>query len=378
MEQNLYKKCWMIGFIAAVIWILVEKFDMAAAFVSTILAAASPLFIGCVIAYILNLPMKQIEKLYFPGKHSLLIEKTRRPVSILASFLLLFLLGIAVVYLVVPELLSSIRLITLEIPPILDAAVNWAIAHSEELPSIQEYLQQMDMNWQELFRKTVDLIMTGAGGLLSSMMSVVSRVFGVAAQVLIGVIFAIYLLSAKETLKTQVNRFLRAFVKPVWRKRAAYTAKVLHQTFSSFIVGQCLEAVIIGSLCAVGMLVFGLPYAAMTGTVVGATALIPVVGAYIGAAVGAFMVFTVNPFQALFFIVFLVALQQLEGNLIYPRVVGSSIGLPGIWVLAAVTIGGSVMGISGMLLGVPLTAAAYKLMGDVTAWKLGEKPPSCE
>ena len=141
-----------------------------------------------------------------------------------------------------------------------------------------------------------------------------------------------------------------------------YVAGVVNQSFHSFIVGQCTEAVILGLLCMGGMLQLMLPYAAMIGCLVGFTALIPVAGAYIGAVVGAFMIFTVSPVKAVIFIAFLVALQQLEGNLVYPRVVGSSIGLPGVWVLAAVTVGGGVMGVGGMLLGVPLAAAAYQLL----------------
>ena len=155
---------------------------------------------------------------------------------------------------------------------------------------------------------------------------------------------------------------MKAYMKPKSREKILYVAGTVHETFSAFIVGQCMEAVIIGSLCAIGMMMLKMPYAVMTGTVVGVTALIPVVGAYIGAVVGAFMVFTVNPVQAVVFIVFLLLLQQLEGNLIYPKVVGSSIGLPGMWVLAAVTIGGGVFGIGGMLFGVPLTASIYKLV----------------
>ena len=166
---------------------------------------------------------------------------------------------------------------------------------------------------------------------------------------------------------------MRACFKPGTRKQILYVAATFHETFTNFITGQCMEAVIIGLLCTLGMSLLRIPYALMTGAVVGATALIPVVGAYIGAAVGAFMVFTVNPLQALLFLVFLVVLQQLEGNLIYPKVVGSSIGLPGLWVLAAVTVGGGVMGIAGMLIGVPLAASVYKLAGAAVAHRLGEK-----
>ena len=140
-----------------------------------------------------------------------------------------------------------------------------------------------------------------------------------------------------------------------------YVLRTVHESFGNFIVGQCTEAVILGVLCALGMTVLGLPYAVMTGTIIGVSALIPVVGAYIGGALGAFMIFTVDPAKALVFLIFLVILQQLEGNIIYPRVVGNSIGLPGLWVLASVTIGGGVMGVAGMLIGVPLSAALYKL-----------------
>ena len=189
-------------------------------------------------------------------------------------------------------------------------------------------------------------------------------------RLLVGVIFAIYLLSAKERLANQADRIMRAYLKPPVRKKILYVAGVVHETFSNFIVGQCAEAVVIGSLCTLGMFALRLPYAVMTGVVIGVTALIPVVGAYLGAAVGAFMVFTVNPVQSVMFLAFLVLLQQIEGNLIYPRVVGSSIGLPGIWVLAAVTVGGGILGIGGMLLGVPLAASAYKLLGAAVGKRL--------
>ena len=166
---------------------------------------------------------------------------------------------------------------------------------------------------------------------------------------------------------------MKVYLKPETRRRILYVSGTFHKTFTNFIVGQVMEAVIIGTLCALGMAILRMPYAVMTGTVVGVTALIPVVGAYVGAAVGAVMVFTVNPLQAVFFVIFLVVLQQLEGNLIYPRVVGGSIGLPGLWVLAAVTIGGGVLGIGGMLIGVPLTASVYRLVENDVRDRLEKK-----
>ncbi|MBR5267559.1 MAG: AI-2E family transporter, partial [Lachnospiraceae bacterium] len=230
------------------------------------------------------------------------------------------------------------------------------------IPAIQESLQNLNIDWESTIRKALEVVAVGAGGLFSSVVTVIGSLFGTMAQFIIGTIFAIYILSSKETLAEKTDNLMKAYMKPTTREKILYVAGTVHETFSAFIVGQCMEAVIIGSLCAVGMMVLKMPYAVMTGTVVGVTALIPVVGAYIGAIIGAFMVFTVNPMQAVIFIVFLLILQQLEGNLIYPKVVGSSIGLPGMWVLAAVTIGGGVFGIGGMLLGVPLTASLYKLL----------------
>ncbi len=370
MGNNRYGTYCVIGVIAAAVCLFVMKVDQIAGGVALIFSAAAPLLLGCVIAYVLNILLKRLEKLYFPRTNRAALIKSRRPVCILLSFVGLFLILVFIVNLVVPELVSSIRLITDEIPPAMEGMRDWAIAHSGEIPVFQDSLKRMDIDWQSVAKKMMDFLVAGAGGIFNSVVLMVSRVFGAAAKVLIGTIFAIYLLSAKERLCGQADKIMRAFLKPETRKKVCYVAETFHETFTSFIVGQCMEAVIIGCLCAVGMAVLRMPYAVMTGAVVGVTALIPVVGAYLGAAVGAFMVFTVNPLQAVFFVVFLVILQQLEGNLIYPRVVGASIGLPGLWVLAAVTIGGSVFGVGGMLLGVPLAAAVYKLLGEMVNKRL--------
>lgn len=368
MGKNQYGSYVVIGVIAAAVCLFVMKIDSIAAGILLAADAASPLFLGCVIAYVLNILLKRLERFYFPKTKNKTLIKTRRPVCIALSFVVLAVILALVAALVVPELLSSVRLIADEVPSTIEEIRLWGIAHSDQMPAIQEYLVGLDVDWQAMMKKAMDILAAGAGGLLSSVVTVFSKIFGTATKLLIGSIFAIYLLSAKETLCGQADRFLRAYMKPGTRRRILYVAETLHDTFTNFIVGQCMEAVIIGTLCALGMTILRMPYAVMTGAVVGVTALIPVVGAYIGAVVGAFMVFTVNPLQAVGFVVFLVILQQLEGNLIYPRVVGSSIGLPGLWVLAAVTVGGGVLGVTGMLLGVPLAASAYRLLGaDVRA-----------
>ena len=362
MEKINYKKYGIIGVIAAAVCLFVLRFDSVMDAGACVLSATAPLLLGAVIAYVLNLLLRRIEAFYFPNSKNPKVIKSRRPVCLLLSFLALFLIIILVVNLVVPELASSIRLIVEEIPGVVEEIRLWALETFREVPAVQEALADMNIDWKETLTRIFGILMAGAGGLFTSVMSAVTGLFGAVAQTLIGTIFAIYLLSTKETLSEQADTLMKVYLKPQTREKILYTAEVFHKTFSSFIVGQVIEAVIIGALCALGMMLLRIPYAAMTGTVVGVTALIPVVGAYIGAAVGAFMVFTVNPVQAVVFIIFLICLQQLEGNLIYPKVVGSSIGLPGMWVLAAVTIGGGVLGVGGMLLGVPLTAALYRLL----------------
>lgn len=376
MRNTEYRSYVAFGVTAVAVCLFVKYFKAVLSAISIVLTAAAPLLLGCVIAYVLNILLKKIEKVYFPGTANPWIRKSRRPVCIVLSLLFLLIIMLFIINLVVPELISSIRLITDEIPPLVEEVRAWAISHSENLPTMQDALENVNVNWQDMVKKMVDFVLSGAGGFFNSVFAVLMGVFGRLAQLLIGLIFAIYLLSCKEQIKAQIDRVMRAYLKPTVRKRILYVAGVLHETFSSFITGQCMEAVIIGALCAGGMMLFRMPYAVMTGAVVGVTALIPVVGAYIGAVVGAFMVFTVNPLQAVFFIIFLVVLQQLEGNLIYPKVVGSSIGLPGIWVLAAVTVGGGVLGIGGMLLGVPLAASIYKLTGNEVSRRLSGRDRS--
>lgn len=362
MGKNQLKTYCTIGAIAAAVCLFVMNVEAVIAAGMSVLSAAAPLLLGVIIAYVLNILLKGIEAVYFPKSKNEKILKTRRPVCIVLSFMALAVIVAILVNLVVPELVSTFKLMAEEIPEAVEAARLWAIETFDESPEISEMLTSVDIDWHATIKKAAEFIIAGAGGVFTSVVTAVSGVFGAVTKLLIGTIFAIYLLSAKERLAKQADDIMKAYLKPETRERILYVTGTVHETFTSFIVGQCTEAVIIGTLCAIGMMFLKMPYAVMTGTVVGVTALIPVVGAYIGAAVGAFMVFTVNPLQAVFFVIFLVILQQLEGNLIYPRVVGSSIGLPGMWVLAAVTIGGGVFGIGGMLLGVPITASVYKLL----------------
>ena len=232
-----------------------------------------------------------------------------------------------------------------------------------KFPAAGEFIREnIDPKKFDIKNITETVINFAKNGAFSSALSVISSFFGGVVNFVVGLIFAVYILFNKEKLAVQADRLMRSYMKPKSEEHFRYFCATADKCFSSFIVGQCTEAVILGLLCAIGMAILRIPYASTIGTLIGATALIPIVGAYIGAAVGALMIVVVDPIKALWFIIFLVILQQVEGNVIYPKVVGSSVGLPGMWVLAAVTVGGGLGGIGGMLLGVPAAATVYKLL----------------
>ena len=364
MNQLSLKKFTQFAIIFAALYLAVKYFSDLIKLGSVVWSAASPLVWGCVIAYVLNILMKKIESLYFPHSTSVLVQKSRRLVSVLLAFVVLFIILLLIINIVLPEFVSSIELIAREIPGVWDEVRAWGIANADQLPAIQQMLEQMDLDWADSLKKMMNTLAIGAGGMFTSVVGLATSAVGKLVRFVIGLIFAIYLLFSKEKLHAQGMKIMEVYLKPQQKEKLLYVLRTVDESFTNFIVGQCMEAVILGVLCALGMTLLRLPYAVMTGTIIGVSALIPVAGAYIGGALGAFMIFTVDPLKALIFLVFLVILQQIEGNLIYPRVVGNSIGLPGLWVLAAVTVGGGVLGVSGMLIGVPLSAALYKIFAD--------------
>ncbi|MBO5484479.1 MAG: AI-2E family transporter [Lachnospiraceae bacterium] len=361
---SIEKKYKNLILIVAVFLLCLRYWDSVMQMLGVGFQAAVPLMVGGMIAYVLNILMVFYEK-YYPVKVGKVnTGKVRRPVCIILSLVSFVLIVLFVCVLIIPELVNCIKLLVQEIPEM------WDVIQSrlQDDPEILDYLNQlgekMDFNpsdMEGMVAKAASLLGAGLGGAMNTLVSVVSSVFSTIVTILVALVFAIYLLACKEKLADGADRILRAYLSK-WYEKIYYVLRVVHQSFHSFIVGQCVEAVILGVLCIVGMLIFRFPYATMVGTLIGFTALIPVAGAYVGGGVGAFMICSVSPVKAVLFVVFLVVLQQLEGNLIYPKVVGSSIGLPGIWVLAAVTVGGGIMGIAGMLLGVPLVAALYQLL----------------
>lgn len=359
-----WKSCFRLGLTVFLTFLAIHYWSSLTGFVGALFGAAGALLLGCVIAYVLNILMSFYEKHYFTKSKNEAVQKSKRIVCLLAALLSLVAVVALVVGLVVPELVACVRLLIAEIPLAIDGVVEWM----EESGILATVLSEdaaaslTAINWQEKMTELMSVLAAGVGGVAQAAVGAVSATFSGMAKFLIGLIFAIYLLSGKETLGGQVNRLMEHYLMPSWNETIRYIVGIFDNSFHKFIVGQCIEAVVLGVLCILGMSILRLPYAMMIGTLIGFTALIPIAGAYIGAGVGAFMILTVSPVQALVFLIFIVILQQLEGNLIYPKVVGSSIGLPGVWVLAAVTIGGGLMGIPGMLLGVPTVAAIYQLL----------------
>lgn len=368
-----WRSCFKLGLSAFVLFLCVTYWPAFAKFMGTFIGAAMPLIIGCVIAYIVNILMSFYEGHYFIKSKCAAIIKSRRPVCMLLSFISVVLIVILLIRLVVPELTACVELLIAQIPGAVSKAVSWLETNAAIPEEMLSSLQNID--WKSRIEQIISLLTSGVGSVMGTAVNVVSSVFSGIVTALFALIFSIYLLTGKEKLGSQFDRLMRRYMKDKLYNRSKYVLSVLNDCFHKYIVGQCTEALILGALCTAGMLLLGIPYATMTGAVIAFTALIPVAGGYIGAAIGAFMILTVSPIQALIFLIFIVVLQQLEGNLIYPRVVGSSMGLPAIWVLAAVTIGGGVMGILGMLIGVPLAAALYRLLReDVNRQAVGEKP----
>lgn len=369
MRNMNLKRFLQYGMLVAFLCLFVIYFKEILGWGNNILTVAFPLILGCIFAYVLNILMVRLEKIYFPKSNNSLIEKSRRPVCIILSLALLVLIVIFVLYLVIPEVINCFVVISKDVPEAFQKALKFLIEKSDELPMLQKQLTELDLDWGNLINKVSKGIMTGTKGILASATTIVGSFVGTVTNVVVGLIFSMYILVCKEDVKGKINRVFKAFMKTSFYEKVIYILKIIDESFSNFIVGQATEAVILGSLCAIGMTVLQLPYAASIGALVGLTALIPVFGAYIGAVLGAFMIFTIDPKQALVFLVFLLILQQVEGNLIYPKVVGSSIGLPGIWVLAAIMIGSGLGGVVGMLVGVPIAASAYKVIRDMTKHK---------
>ena len=355
----------MLGFAGALIlvFLIIHYWEKVEGVISLGISAATPLIIGCVMAYVINILMGFYENWYDKLFKVEIALKVKRIVCLILAFASLFGIVALIVNLVLPELINCIASFIRLIPGALQMVVSFVGEDRilEMFPELQNGFDFSNVSTQ--VEQLIRTVLGGVGGAVGSIVTAVSSMFSIIVNVVIGLIFSLYVLLDKEGLGRRCRTLISTYL-PKAAEKIFYVADVLDDSFHSFIVGQCIEAVVLGGLCVIGMLILQLPYAVMIGVFIGFTALIPIAGAYIGAGVGAVMILTVSPLQALQFIIFILVLQQIEGNLIYPKVVGESIGLPGIWVLTAITIGGGVLGVGGMLLAVPLFAAGYRLIRE--------------
>ena len=347
----------IIAFTVILIW-AVYNHKLLFKYIGELYALISPFVIGLCIAYVVNVIMRPIERMWmkllsrFKGKW---VEKLKRPICLLLSILLIIGIILAVVFLIIPELSESISSLVSMIPSYVTEVESWWEALSERLVKYGVDLPQFNFNPDKL----IDFLKDGGTAVLNTTLSATTSIVTAVINFVLALAFSIYVLAQKETLKRQSKKVMSRLMKPEKMQKLLDMLDLINRTFTNFITGQLTEAVIIGVLCFIGMSIFRMPYAPAISVLVGFTALIPVFGAFIGTAIGAFLILLVKPIQAVWFIVFIIVLQQFEGNLIYPKVVGKSVGLPGIWVLVAVTIGGNAMGVVGMLISVPLCSVLY-------------------
>lgn len=342
------------------LYLAIHYWPFVSSFLLALFVAATPLWIGCAIAYLVNILMSFYERHYFTKTQKRWVSLSRRPVCMIGALLTLIVVVALIVSLILPQLSSCITLVVSELPKLMDDLIQF-LTKQKILPD--DILADLtSINWHEKIGEIAKALVAGVGNILDVVISAASSLFSIVTTAMFSFIFAIYILAGKEHLGRQGCHFLQHYLPEKWYQKLMYVLSILNDSFHKFIVGQCTEGVILGILCTIGMLILRLPYATMIGTLIGFTALIPVVGAFIGGAVGAFLILMESPVQALIFLIFLVILQQLEDNLIYPRVVGTSMGLPGIWILAVVTVSGSVFGILGIILGIPIAATVYRLI----------------
>ncbi|WP_415521577.1 AI-2E family transporter [Clostridium sp.] len=340
-----------------------------------------PFLMGFCIAFILNVPMKVIENKLFPfnAKDKKGIKKKlRRPVSLILTVLIVLTIIMMVMLIVIPEIVRTLGVLSTSIPGFTLRVQEWYNNLVTMLPQFIPGAAVTKINWDNINKTMFGFLQNGTTSLLGYTVGIATSIFSGIFNFILGSIFAIYILAQKESLARQTKKVLYAYIPEGKADRIINISTLASKIFSSFLTGQCLDAMILGTMFFVTMSIFRFPYALMVGVLIAFTALIPLIGVLIGLFVGTFMIMVSSPVKAFWFIILFFVLQQIEGNLIYPRVVGSSVGLPGIWVLVAVTLGGSTMGIVGMLVSVPLCSVLYALLRESVVRNLKMKKISTE
>ena len=367
LSRNNMKKIRGLIVFTAVVCLAVIKFDVVLKGILFALGILKPFIYGAVAAFVLNIPMNAIEKKLLGKVRSPKMQKAKRPVSIFLSFAVVVLIIVVVAVTVVPQLTKTMMELGNKIPVFLGAlqvSLEQLFVQQPELAVMLEELDVDSINWESALRGIADFMRNGLGSVVSSTVVVASTIIGGVVNLFVALVFSFYVLAQKEKLGNQMKRMMRAYFSEKVFVKTMEIAFLANKNFTNFITGQCMEAIILGSMFVVAMVIFRFPYAVLVGVLIAFTALIPIVGAFIGCFVGTFLIMVDDPIKAVWFLVLFIILQQVEGNLIYPHVVGNSVGLPSIWVLAAVTVGGSLMGVAGMLIFIPIVSTVYALLRE--------------
>lgn len=352
---------------AAIVWLLAINIEQVIKIVLSCIRIFRPFIIGGVIAFLINIPMKFYEKNIFGKSKNRTIKRMARPLSILFSILSVLAVFSFVVLTVMPQLGRTLSELAIQVPEFFTNAYNQLENFLSSNPQQLEQLEALNLeniDWQSIFETVGSYLKIGVGSIISSSVNVASSIIGGIVDTLVAFIFSLYILSQKDKLQDQSKRILTAYFKEGICNKILNISKLLYVNFTNFITGQCLEAVILGTIFVITMVIFRMPYAMLVGVLIAFTALIPIVGAFIGCFVGTFLILVDSPEKAIWFLVLFLVLQQIEGQLIYPRVVGNSVGLPSIWVLVAVSVGGSIFGVPGILLFIPLFSTFYIILRE--------------
>ena len=373
LNQENIRKIKEIILFTAVIIVCLWKYETVLDILFFVLNILTPFILGGAIAFVLNVPMNFVQRHLFDEeriKKSKVLQKMARPVSMILVLIAVFGIVAIIMFILIPQLGETFANLGRSIQAFIPQIQEWASRLFNDNKEIMDMVNNLEFDWNKIMDTGINFFKNGAGSVVNSTITAAKSIVSGLTTFFIAFVFAIYILLQKEKLGVQAKKVLFAFVR---RGRAEATVEVLsltYNTFSSFLTGQCVEAVIFGSLFALSMSILKLPYALLVGVLIAFTALIPIFGAFVGCGVGAFLIFMVDPMKALIFVVLFLVLQQIEGNLIYPHVVGNSVGLPSIWVLAAVSIGGSLMGVVGMLIFIPIVSVVYALFREIVYLKL--------
>lgn len=377
-KKNIKRVLLLIACAILLYWGL-NNLSVLGGLLSSILSLFSPLLIGVGIAYVMNLLLMAIERLWdkaLKKAPELWRVKLKRPICLTLAFLLFLGIIFAIIFILIPRLEEAGTSLVANVPTYITQIQGWwdnltafAADHGITLP-------ELSMNVEDATKFITKLLTSNGDSVVNTTINITTSILGALVNVLLALVFSVYMLAQKEKLVAQGKRLLLAALPQKAGERTMHILKLTNGAFSSFVTGQVTEAFILGTLCCLGMLILRLPYALPVSVIISFTSLIPIFGAWIGAATGAFLIVFVSPVKALTFLIFLLILQQVEGNLIYPKVVGKSVGLPGLWVLAAVTIGGGAFGVLGMLLGVPVCSVIYALVQDYLRAQPAQQPPA--